>query len=95
MLKRHVQEQLGAIPSQYLDPLSLEIMVDPVDAEDGHTYDRERIGAWLERKQTSPITHQPMGPALVPNAALEAEIRGWKRRVQSSLSPDGAQHTTL
>ncbi len=34
-------------PEEYLDPITLEIMTDPVITADGNTYQRESITEWL------------------------------------------------
>ncbi len=36
------------------------IMKDPVQGNDGNTYERRAIVEWLNRNQTSPITREPM-----------------------------------
>lgn len=42
-------------------PITLEIFVDPVLAEDGHTYERAAIVEWIKYHQgTSPLTRQPL-----------------------------------
>jgi trimeric autotransporter adhesin len=54
--------------------ISHDVMADPVVAEDGHTYERACIGAWLQRKGTSPLGGAAMGNRLVPNRALAKQI---------------------
>lgn len=44
----------------FLCPISQEIMKEPVMAMDGFTYDRKNIEAWFAKKQTSPITNEPL-----------------------------------
>ena len=45
------------IPERLCCPISLELMVRPVIAADGHTYDRSSIEDWLARgNTTSPTT---------------------------------------
>ena len=39
-------------------PLTLEILRDPVTAEDGHCYEREAIINWLQNHNTSPLTDE-------------------------------------
>lgn len=56
-------------------PITQEVMVDPVIAPDGNTYERVAIEAWLQRSQTSPITRQVMLTSdLIPNRALRDTI---------------------
>ena len=37
-------------------PITAELMVDPVIAADGQTYEREAMELWLEKHDTSPLT---------------------------------------
>jgi hypothetical protein len=55
-------------------PLTNTIMVDPVQASDGYTYERSAIETWLQQQQrqgllaTSPMTRLPMASSeLVPH----------------------------
>ena len=53
-------------------------MVDPVTAEDGHTYERSAIERWLkEGRETSPLTNLPMGSTLFTNRAVKTLIAEW------------------
>ena len=36
-----------------------EMMVDPVIAADGHTYERTALEAWLQQNCVSPVDKQP------------------------------------
>jgi hypothetical protein len=61
------------IPNEYLCPVSLEIMSDPVVCEDGHSYDRESI--LKLKKSQSPITRQPIDlDKIIPNRKLKELI---------------------
>jgi hypothetical protein len=46
-----------------MDPLTYEIMADPVMMPDGQTYDRQSIARALQAKPQSPITRQAMSMA--------------------------------
>ena len=62
-------------PSEYLCPITQEIMVDPVSTSDGHTYERAAIRRWLARKHTSPLTGAVLtSTTLVPNHVLRKLI---------------------
>lgn len=52
-------------------PITQELPVDPVIAEDGHIYERVAIEEWLARGQRSPATNQKMGCKLL--AALQVK----------------------
>lgn len=60
---------------KYLCPISKEMMVDPVVAADGHTYEKSYIMEWMVTNNTSPITREELGhKVLYPNKLLRAEI---------------------
>ncbi len=70
---------LDAVPDQYLCPISLQVMNDPVTTADGHAYERVHIEAWLQTNNTSPSTgarleHKNLTPAI----ALRQLIEGWR-----------------
>ena len=59
----------------FLCPLNKNIMLDPVVAADGHTYERVAITAYLQRYSVSPRTHQKMAHKfLSPNRILSTQI---------------------
>ena len=73
-------------PSEYMCPITLSMMADPVVANDGHSYERAAIAHWLATHNTSPQTREPMvSRELVPNHALRARIAAW--RTQRGLDP--------
>eukprot|EP00873_Tetraselmis_striata_P043994 jgi/Tetstr1/464258/TSEL_009063.t1 len=66
-------------PAQVVDellvcPLSGSVMTDPCMAEDGYTYERERIQKHIAVHATSPVTNDAMGPTLLPNQMLRRLI---------------------
>ena len=74
------------IPHEYLCPITLELMKDPVSAMDGHTYERSAISKWLKTKGTSPKTNEPLlSKELVPNHALKSIIRDWGERQSNHI----------
>ena len=51
------------------------LMVDPVIAADGHTYERSAVQAWLQHNDTSPVTKAPLRHTrLVPNVVIKGAI---------------------
>lgn len=67
------------IPVEYLDPITFEIMTDPVITADGHTYDRTAIEKWFIDHTTSPMTNLPLkNRELIPNFALRSLIQSFQ-----------------
>ncbi|CAH1433500.1 unnamed protein product [Lactuca virosa] len=66
------------IPHEFLCPISLEIMTDPVIIATGQTYERESIQKWLNTHRTCPKTGEILTHlALAPNFALRNLILQW------------------
>ncbi|KAH7846805.1 hypothetical protein Vadar_018402 [Vaccinium darrowii] len=68
-----------AIPNEFLCPITLEIMSDPVIVATGQTYERESIQKWLDSDhRTCPKTGQSLAHlSLAPNFALRNLILQW------------------
>ena len=66
--------------SEFLCPISLCVMTDPVIAGDSITYERSSIERWLKAHGTSPHTRQVMNASeLTPNRALLASIQSYRK----------------
>lgn len=69
-----------AAPQEFLCPITMNIMQDPVVGPDGHTYERTAIVDWLTTsgQNQSPMTREPMTvDQLKPNYALRTSIERW------------------
>ncbi|XP_059278842.1 U-box domain-containing protein 15-like isoform X1 [Lycium ferocissimum] len=68
-----------AIPNEFLCPITLQIMTDPVIISTGQTYERESIQQWLDSNHhTCPKTGEPLThSSLAPNFALKNLIGEW------------------
>ncbi|PAN47669.1 hypothetical protein PAHAL_9G316200 [Panicum hallii] len=67
-------------PPEFLCPITLDLMRDPVAAPTGITYDRAAIGSWLLSggQRTCPVTHAELRAGdLVPNHTLRRLIQDW------------------
>jgi len=65
-----------SIPNDWLCPITLSVMRDPVIAEDGHSYERAAITEWFQHNSTSPKTNIHLNSTnLVPNIALRNTIQ--------------------
>jgi hypothetical protein len=66
------------IPTQYLCPISGDIMWAPVTDSLGKTYNKQSIESWYTTYGTDYSTNQPVAkPELLPNEVLRTEITGW------------------
>nr|GLL30484.1 U-box domain-containing protein 15 [Ipomoea trifida] len=67
------------IPNEFLCPITLEIMSDPVIISTGQTYERESIQRWFDSNhKTCPKTGQALANLLLaPNIALKNLIQQW------------------
>ena len=63
------------IPTEFMCPITLSVMVDPVITADGHSYERGSIEDWLLSSKTSPLTNRPLtSRTLIPNQSLRSLI---------------------
>ncbi len=65
-------------PTEFVCPITHELMVTPVVAQDGFTYEKSAIEDWMKYKKTSPKTNEPIEAVLVPNFNLKALIADWR-----------------
>ena len=67
-------------PDEFVCPITIELMTDPVLATDGHTYERSAIERWFATgKMSSPKTGEPLeATAVFPNHSLRSMIRDWE-----------------
>lgn len=79
------------VPQEFMCPILLQLMTDPVIAADGHTYDRSGIEQWFQNNQEeqrrilSPMTGAVMGTTeLIPNYNIKKLIGDF----QSQTIPD-------
>jgi hypothetical protein len=74
-------ESSDEIPNEFLCPITMDIMKDPVIAMDGMSYDREAISNWLKKSQKSPKTNMLLpSKQLLQNHSLKILIHDWLER---------------
>jgi hypothetical protein len=84
---------MDSTPQEFRCPISMELMIDPVLCEDGHTYERKNIEEWLRRNPTSPLTRQSVNPSsLRQNYALKTSIERWKKQTIKPVSVSNLYH---
>lgn len=63
------------IPNNYLCPITHCLLLDPVVASDGHSYDRAAITEWLHKgNRLSPTTDAPLSTTLFDNLTLKTIV---------------------
>jgi hypothetical protein len=73
------------VPDEFLCPITLEIMTDPVVIASGNTFERDVISEWLENHDTDPITNAELeNKKLIPNIALKKQITDYNEKKQNS-----------
>ncbi|XWS20847.1 hypothetical protein CRYUN_Cryun30bG0004100 [Craigia yunnanensis] len=79
MPKMLVKSQSLVIPHEFLCPVTLEIMRDPVIVASGQTFERQSIQKWFDSNHcTCPKTRQTLAHlSLAPNFALKNLITEW------------------
>lgn len=92
MKQRHARIKRPGIRElvvSFLCPLSKEVMVDPVIAMDGHTYNRRAIEIHMRSHSISPMTGNPMQRLLIPNLNLKAQMKKYypNAKKRKKLSP--------
>ena len=66
---------MSEAPKEFLCPITLCIMKDPVILPDGQTYEREAITKHLKNNPLSPITKRPINiKDAIPNYSLKSMI---------------------
>ncbi|GMH36424.1 hypothetical protein BSKO_04292 [Bryopsis sp. KO-2023] len=66
------------VPKDFLCPMSMEIMTEPVVSPSGVTYNRKTVEEWINEHHTDPATKAPLQhDNLYPNLALRDMIQAW------------------
>jgi flagellar biosynthesis GTPase FlhF len=66
-------------PPNFICSITHDLMIDPVSAADGHTYERGAIEEWLVGHSTSPMTGAELEvKMLFPNHIMRGFIRTWQ-----------------
>ena len=81
------EDSLTFLPKEFVCPITQELMVDPVIAEDGFSYERISMERWFSTGKTrSPVTSERMeGQSLTPNKVMKAMIQNYRRDLGTRL----------
>eukprot|EP00873_Tetraselmis_striata_P007992 jgi/Tetstr1/428256/TSEL_018295.t1 len=85
------QRNLQHAPQDFLCPITLTLMTEPVIAPSGITYDRPAVLQWIASHHTDPATGDLLEPPwLVPNLVLRDIIQKWLVDQPAAQPPPGA-----
>lgn len=98
--RSHLKTSPPGIPSAFLDPISGEIMRDPVTTIDGRSYERSSIEAWLAcGNRISPITKLFLSrTTILPNTALKKAIDSFlaeTKKTEAAQVPTTGKHDPI
>lgn len=68
---------ISGITNDMLCPISHALILDPVIASDGYTYDREMISKWVLHSRRSPMTNEEISTIFTPNRAIRDRVYGF------------------
>ena len=81
---KRYRQAIDEVAEEYVCPITAELPIDPVMAEDGRCYERCAIEEWFERQPQpqvkSPVTNVMMGKRLLPAVQVRNSL---KRLVES------------
>ena len=81
---KRYRQAIDEAVEEYVCPITAELPVDPVTAEDGRCYERHAIEEWFSRQPEaqvkSPVTNELMGKRLLPAVQVRNSL---KRLVES------------
>ena len=73
------RQAIDEMAEEFVCPITQELPVDPVTAEDGHVYERSAIEDWLKRTEAtqvkSPVTNELMGKKLLTALQVRNTIK--------------------
>ena len=81
---KRYKQVIDEVADEHVCPITFELPIDPVTAEDGRVYERCAIEEWFDRQPQpqvkSPVTNEPMGKRLL----LAVQIRNTLTRLVES-----------
>eukprot|EP00727_Mastigamoeba_balamuthi_P002505 m51a1_g12251 putative nod3 protein (713) ;mRNA; r:154245-157031 len=82
------RERLRGVPLEYVCPLTLSVMREPVLAPDGFVYERLALSKWLSERFTSPMSGRELDcepESLVRLPTLQADIEAFMLKQRASV----------
>ena len=88
---KRYRQAIDDVADEYVCPITAELPIDPVTAEDGRCYERCAIEEWFAKQPRpqvkSPVTNEPMGKRLLP----AVQVRNTLKRLVESGAISGSK----
>ena len=76
------------IPNEWFCPITQELLIDPVIAADGYTYERKSLESWFKKSHMSPVTGLVLNETkVIPNYAIKHTIEQYLEKQKKSGLP--------
>ena len=90
---KRYKSAIDEMAEEFCCPITQELPLDPVTAEDGRIYEKEAIESWMRQRPgqelKSPVTNEPMGRKLFPAVQAKNTIRSMVK--SGAISGDKAE----
>ena len=90
-VNKRYRQAIDDVAEEYVCPITAELPIDPVTAEDGRCYERCAIEAWFVQQPQAmvkpPVTNEPMGKRLFP----AVQVRNTLKRLVESGAISGSK----
>jgi len=90
-VNKRYRQAIDDVADEYVCPITAELPLDPVTAEDGRCYERCAIEEWFSKQPEpqvkSPVTNEPMGKRLFP----AVQVRNTLKRLVESGAISGSK----
>ena len=90
-VNKRYRQAIDDVADEYVCPITAELPIDPVTAEDGRCYERCAIEEWFAKQPRpqvkSPVTNEPMGKRLLP----AVQVRNTLKRLVESGAISGSK----
>jgi hypothetical protein len=95
-MNQNQSNPLSEPPDEFLCPILMVLMEDPVIGQDGKTYERAAIEKALKQDPRSPFTREPMRlDSLRPNYAIKTLIERFRGTTVIKIQPLGPEAPLL
>lgn len=87
------RETCDSVADEFVCPITMELPVEPIMAEDGFTYDKAAMEKLIQQQGKnlrSPYTNEPMGPKLLPAVQVRNVIE--KLVSSGAINGEKAEH---